>query len=141
VIILDTNVLSEALRPAPSETVRRWQATHQPSTLFITAITQAEILVGIEAMPAGKRRQRLSEAVEQIFARDFSGRILPFDREAARHFAVVSAIRKAAGRRISEFDAMIAAITRAHRATLATRNVGDFEHCEIRLANPWTDVH
>jgi len=109
--------------------------------MFVTAITQAEILVGIEVMVAGKRKHRLTEVVEQIFVHDFQGRILPFDAEAARQFATISASRKAAGRPISQFDAMIAAIVRVHGATLATRNVRDFEHCGIRLINPWADVH
>jgi toxin FitB len=116
-------------------------AKQDSSNVFITAITQAEILLGIEAMPAGKRKRRLAEVVEEIFAHDFQGRILPFDHDAAREFASILASRKAAGRPMSHFDAMIAAIARARRATLATHNTGDFEHCGIRLVNPWTDVH
>ena len=140
-IILDTNAVSEALKPVPSDIVSRWAAAQESSTVFITAITPAEILSGIETMAAGKRIQRLAEAVDEIFMHSFQGRILPFDSEAARQFATISAIRKAAGRPISQFDAMIAAIVRVHRATLATRNVRDFEHCGIGLVDPWTDVH
>ncbi len=136
-IILDTNALSETLKSGPSEIVLRWLSSQEPSSVFTTAITRAEILFGIEAMPAGKRRQRLSDAVEDIFAKDFEGRILPFDHEAAREFAKIAASRKISGRPISQFDAMIAAITRANRATLATRNTADFEDCGIRLLNPW----
>ena len=140
-IILDTNLVSETLKPAPSDTVRRWAAAQEASATFITAITQAEILSGLETMAAGKRKQRLSEAIDRILTRDFHGRILPFDQEAAREFARIFGVRKTAGRPISQFDAMIAAIARAHSATDATRNVQDFEHCGIRLVNPWTDVH
>jgi hypothetical protein len=76
--------------------------------------------------------------VEEIFGLDFQGRILPFDQDSARQYARIHLSRKTAGRPISQFDAMIAAIARVHRATLATRNTGDFEHCGIRLVNPWT---
>ena len=145
-IVLDTNALSDGMKPSPSERVLRWLALEEPSSVFVTAITQAEILAGIEVMPAGKRRQSLTAAATRMFDEYFHGRILAFDAEAGRQFATISGIRKAAGRPISQFDAMIAAIVRVHRATLATRNVGDFDHCGIRLVNPWlinpgTDVH
>jgi toxin FitB len=136
-IILDTNAVSEILKPHPSEIVMRWLASQGPSSVFTTVITQAEILYGIEALPTGKRRQLLSEVVQEIFEQDFHGRILPFDQESARHYAGISAGRKAAGRPISQFDAMIAAIARCHRASLATRNTADFVHCQIRLIDPW----
>jgi predicted nucleic acid-binding protein len=141
VIILDTNVVSEALKPVTSEAVERWQAAQLVSGLFTTSITEAEILAGIEALPAGKRKRRYSEIADEIFGHDFAGRILAFDHEAARHFVAIAAARIAMGRPISQFDAMIAAIARAHGATLATRNVKDFDHCGIRVVNPWADVH
>jgi len=136
-IVLDTNVLSEALRPAPSSAVLRWLADQEPLTVFTTTITQAEVLYEIELLPAGKRRTTLSASVERIFAEVFEGRILPFDEDAARVFPKVVAGRAALGRPISQFDAMIAAIARSRRATLATRNTSDFEHCGLRLVNPW----
>jgi len=102
-----------------------------------TTITLAEVLNGVEAMPQGKRRSRLFEAVEKIFALEFAGRILPFDEDAARLYPTIVASRTAAGRPISEFDAMIAAIARTHRAMLATRNTADFELCGIQLVDPW----
>ncbi|MGA2878107.1 MAG: type II toxin-antitoxin system VapC family toxin [Bryobacteraceae bacterium] len=135
--ILDTNVVSEMLKPAPSDIVLRWMALQEPFSVFTTAITQAEMLYGVEALAAGKRRQRLAEVVEEIFAEDFQGRILPFDQESAREFARIAGSRKAAGRPISQLDAMIAGIARSRSAALATRNTGDFEHCGIRLINPW----
>jgi predicted nucleic acid-binding protein len=116
-------------------------AAQSPADLFITTITQAEILYGIEIMAEGRRKQRLAEAAEEIFAQEFHGRILAFDQPAARHFARIVAARESLGRPIADLDAMIAAIARAHGATLATRNVKDLEHCGIRLLNPWTDVH
>ncbi len=138
-IVLDTNVLAEALRPRPSGTVLRWLAAQTPADIFTTAVTVAEILYGIELLDSGKRRTRLATAVEQIFSEQFEGRILPFDEDAARQFADIVASREAAGRPISQFDAMIAAITRSQRALLATRNTPDFEKCGIRLVNPWPE--
>lgn len=136
-IILDTNVVSESLKPLPSETVLSWLAAQIPSEVFTNAITLAEVLNGLEGMPQGKRRTGLHAGVERIFAQEFAGRILPFDEAAARAFAKITASRNAAGRAISQFDAMIAAIARTHGATLATRNTADFEDCGIQLVNPW----
>jgi hypothetical protein len=139
VIVLDTNVLSEALKPLPSVTVLHWLGAQEPASVFTTTITQAEILYGIETLPPGKRRVRLLAAVEKMFAAEFAGRILPFDEDAARAFAGIVAARDSAGRPISQFDAMIAAIARSHRAAVATRNIADFQHCGINVVNPWTE--
>ncbi len=136
-IILDTNVVSEGLKPLPSGTVLGWLAAQIPSEVFTTTITLAEVLYGVEALPQGKRRTRLFGAIERIFALDFAGRILPFDEDAARMFAIIVASRDAAGRPIPPLDAMIAAIARTHRATVATRNTADFEDCGIPLIDPW----
>jgi toxin FitB len=137
-IVLDTNVLSESLRPVPSGAVLKWLAGQEPLSVFITTITQAEVLCGIEAMPAGRRRTMLSAAIERLFADEFPGRILPFDEEAARIFPKIVAGRVALGRPIAQFDAMIAAIARSRHAAVATRNTADFERCGIRVINPWT---
>jgi predicted nucleic acid-binding protein len=136
-IILDTNVLSEAMKPSPSARVLSWLAEHPPSRLFTTTITQAEILYGLELLPAGKRRAALESAVEAMFEEDFAGRILPFDCNAARMFPQVAAARRAAGRPATQFDAQIAAIARSRGAILATRNTSDFEHCGVAVLNPW----
>jgi predicted nucleic acid-binding protein len=138
VIVLDTNVLSEALRPLPSPIVLDWLAAQDPLSVFTTAITQAEVLYGVETLPAGRRRTRLLAAVEKMFAEEFEGRILPFDEDVARAFAGIVAARDRAGRPISQFDAMIAAIARFHRATVATRNTTDFQNCGVGVINPWT---
>jgi len=137
VVILDTNVVSEVLKPVPSTTVVGWLADQIPSEVFTTTITLAESLFGVEALPPGRRRTGLLEGVERIFAQEFRGRILPFDEDAAREFAKIVASRNAMGRPIPQFDAMIAAIARTHHATVATRNTADFEHCGIRLIDPW----
>ncbi len=136
-IVLDTNVLSEAFKPSPSEAVMEWLAAFEPSTIFTTTITQAEMLYGIETMPRGKRRTRLMAAAGKIFAEDFEDRVLPFDEDAARAYCKIVAARDAAGRPISQADAMIAAIARSLRAAVATRNTADFEGCGVRLIDPW----
>ena len=86
-IVLDTNVLSEALKRSPSDVVLRWLAAHDPSAVFTTTLTQAEILYGIVLLPPGKRRVRLSEVIEKMFAAGFQGGIQPFDEDAACTFA------------------------------------------------------
>jgi predicted nucleic acid-binding protein len=139
VIVLDTNVLSEVLKPLPSHRVLGWLAAQQALSVFTTAITEAEVLYGIEALPPGKRRGRLLAAVERMFAEEFAGRILSFDEDAAQAFAGIAAARDTAGRPISQLDAMIAAIARSHRAAVATRNTADFEHCGIEVINPWIE--
>ena len=137
-IVLDTNVLSEALRPSPADVVLRWLADQDFEAVYITAITQAEILYGVEALPSGKRRSQLHGAIEKLLAEEFQGRILSFDERAAHAFAKVVHVREQMGRPISQFDAMIASISRVHHAIIATRNTRDFEHCGVRVVNPWT---
>ena len=107
-IVLDTNVVSEGTKPVPSETVMNWLAAQIPSEVFVTVVTVAEVLYGVEAVPHGKRRNLLFAAADRMFAQDFAGRVLPFDEDAARAYATIVASRNAAGRPISEFDAMIA---------------------------------
>ncbi|MBZ5601468.1 MAG: type II toxin-antitoxin system VapC family toxin [Acidobacteriia bacterium] len=134
-IILDTNVLSEALRPVPSPDVVRWLSA-QSGELAITTLTQAEILYGIERMPAGKRRAAVKSEIEAVLSQ-FLGRILPFDERAAEQYAVIAALRESMGRPISQTDAMIAAIARCHGASIATRDTAGFNHCGVGLINPW----
>ena len=136
--ILDTNVVSELMARAPSEIVIQWVSNERLlDDLFITAITVAEILYGVEILPKGKRRDRLHQQAEATFAEDFVGRVLPFDEQSARAYATIAAGRRGQGRPIAEPDAQIAAIARAHNAVLATRNTNDFEGCGVRLVNPF----
>ncbi len=135
--LLDTNVLSELLRAAPDRRVLAWFAAQAPESLFVSAVTQAEMLLGARQLPAGKRRSALEAALRAMFAEDFAGRILPFDSAAAHLYAEVVVARRTAGRPISQFDAQIAAIARHHGTKLATRNVGDFESCAVDVINPW----
>lgn len=136
-IILDTNVVSELMKPDQSAAVSAWLSTQPRADLFTTTITMAEVFYGIELLPKGKRRDGLRHVAEAIFAEDFAGRILTFDEPPARIYAVVSAARRVRGRPISAQDAQIAAIARYYDAFLATRNIADFEGCEVRLLNPW----
>lgn len=136
-IILDTNVSSELMKSQPERLVVDWIAKHKTTNLFITALTQAEILYGLEILPVGKRRTALIEAARSMFEQDFSERILPFDIGAAKLFATIAAKRRKIGLPISQIDAQIAAIALFHHATLATRNVKDFEECNLDLVNPW----
>jgi toxin FitB len=136
-IIVDTNVLSEVMKVSPSPRVVDWWNSHPEAELYLTSITQAEILAGIELLPKGKRRAAIAQAAEATFREDFTDRILPFDSEAAREFARIIAARRKLGRPISQPDAQIAAIARNCRAVLATRNTGEFEHCGVKLVNPW----
>ena len=136
-IILDTNVISELMKATPSPAVLAWTGRYAPEDQFTSAISMAEILLGIELLPHGKRRDGLLREAEAIFSEDFASRVLFFDEQAAKMFAVVASSRRKKGKPMSEFDAQIAAIARAHNATLATRNTKDFEGCGVRLINPW----
>jgi toxin FitB len=136
-IVLDTNVLSEAWRPAPSPKVMAWMRSQPMSALFTTTITEAELFYGIALLPDSKRRRALEAAVSLIFAEDLAGRVLPFDSAAAREYATIAAARRHAGRPIAEADAQIAAIARSRGAAVATRNGEDFAGCGVTVVSPW----
>ena len=136
-ILLDTNILSELMRPAPTESVVRWMATQPATSLYTTSITQAEIFHGIMLLPAGRRRTAFEAAAEAMFDQDFHGRILAFGSDAARPYARIAAERRRAGRPISHFDAQIAAIARSAGAAVATRNAADYDGCGVKVINPW----
>jgi toxin FitB len=138
-IVLDSNVLSEALRPEPSKTVLDWIRSERLVALFTTAISEAELLYGVALLPDGRRKRELAAAVLAILDEDFAGRILPFDSAAAREYAEIAAGRRSIGRPISESDARIAAIARSRGAALATRNVADFANCGVSVIDPWRD--
>lgn len=136
-IVLDTNVISELMRPQPSEVVLGWMAGQPAQGLYVSSISVAEILHGVMLLPAGKRRTAIQAAAESMFVVEFAGRILAFDAEAARTYADIVAKRRSVGQPIAGFDAQIAAITLNARAALATRNITDFEGCGLKLVNPW----
>ncbi len=137
ITILDTNVVSEPMLPSPSATVLTWWSRQQPGALFITSVTVAEILYGIELLPHGKRRAALLAGAELMFGKVLAGRILPFDEDAARAFPGIAASRRVQGRPVADLDAQIAAIAHSRGGLLATRNTSDFEGCGVRLVNPW----
>ena len=136
-IVLDTNVISEATKPHPSDTVRRWFARQNRGGLCTTAVSEAEIFAGLECMAPGRQRNELERGTERMLERVLGSRVLPFDRHAARLYALIIAERRRIGRPIKSSDAQIAAIARAHDATLATRNVADFADCGIQVVDPW----
>jgi predicted nucleic acid-binding protein len=137
-IVLDTNVVSETLRPVPESSVLEWLANRPRASLFTTTVTRGEILYGIRLLPDGKRRRGLWDAARKIFDEDFADQVLSFDGDAADMYAEIAASRRATGKPISQFDAMIVAMARSRGASLATRNVKDFEHCGVDVINPWT---
>jgi toxin FitB len=137
VIVLDTNVLSEALRPNPDGIVVQWMQGQTLGAAFTTSITEGELLFGVARLPAGRRRDTLETVITRLLTERFAGRILPFDSAAAREFVDIAATRRRIGRPISEPDARIAAITRSRGAVLATRNISDFTDCGLTLIDPW----
>ena len=136
-ILLDTNVLSEALRAVPAPAVMKWLGAQSSRALFVSAVTQAEMLTGVRLMPAGKRRQVLEQKLSVLFGQRFADRLLAFDGPAAERYAEVAASRRRIGRPITQFDAQIAAIALAHGMQVATRNVRDFTDCGLDVIDPW----
>jgi predicted nucleic acid-binding protein len=137
-LLLDTNVLSEMMRHTPDAGVLAWFEKQIGAIFYISAVTQAEILLGIALLPAGKRRDALALAADQMFQEDFTGRCLPFNEAAAVEYSLLVAARIDAGRPISTEDAQIAAIAICHQLPLATRNIRDFVQIEkLEVRNPW----
>ena len=136
-ILLDTNVLSELMKPAPSVEVGIWVGAQPGDSLFISAVTEAELRFGLALLPEGRRRDLLMQAIEGVLADEFAGRILPFDSAAASAYARIASDRRKSGRPIAQFDAQIAAIARSRSAALATRNTSDFAGCGVPLFDPW----
>lgn len=136
-IVLDTNILSELMKPAPSERVAAWMASQPAQSLYTTSITEAEILHGVLLLPSGRKRRAFEAAAKEMFREEFAGRVLAFGSDAAFPYARIARDRRRAGRPISHFDAQIAAIARSTGAKVATRNVSDFEGCGVDIVNPW----
>jgi predicted nucleic acid-binding protein len=135
-IVVDTNVVSELIRPQPAPSVIGWVRQHGTFALHTTAITVAEIRYGIERLTDGRRKDQLSEAAVEVFSA-FAEQVLPFDARAALEYAAVVCDRDRVGLPIDGFDAQIAAICRAHRAALATRNTKDFRDVGVDIIDPW----
>ena len=139
-IVLDTPIISELMRDRPHTGVRSWLDERPTRELFVTAVTEAEVLTGIAFLPEGRRRRALSDAADRALSGLFGGRVLPFDSTAAQAYAVIVSTRRAAGRPISQADGQIAAIARSRNMAVATRNVRDFEDIGIVLMDPWVNA-
>lgn len=140
-IFLDTNVLSEVMRPVPNANVIAWLDRQDPAELLLTAITVAEILYGIRRLLDSSRQATLFKMANSLFEEEFAQRILPFDAAVAMHYAELVCQRQQQGRPISVADAQIASICRSvDGASLATRNVRDFSGIGLALVNPWEAI-
>ena len=138
-IVIDTNVVSELMRAEPNQAVLDWFGRRAASDLHISAVTEAELRRGIAILTAGPRRDTLADAIDAMVTEDFADRVLAFDGPAAVAFAAIFAERRAIGRPISFPDCQIAATARARGASVATRDIGDFEGCGIDVVNPWDE--
>ena len=136
-IILDTNVVSELMKPQPDEAVVAWLAAQSRRELSTTTITKAEILYGVARLPDGRRKTALAADADRMFRDDFAGRILAFDDASTPRYAEVMITRRRAGKPMTTLDAQIAAIALANGAAVATRNIDDFDGCGVTLVNPW----
>lgn len=136
-IVVDTNVISEVMRPQPSPAVLDWLNTQDSNLLFITTVTLADIGYGLRVLPDGLRRRHLQARFEQFIAQAFEERVLDFTAPAAHAYAEIMGHRKESGRVMSLPDGQIAGIAFAQGFAVATRNIKDFEDCGIELINPF----
>ena len=136
-ILIDTNVVSEPWKPAPDPRVLAWIDSQAVETLYLSAVTVAELRYGIALVPAGRRRDTLDRGLEQDVLPLFDGRVLPFDLSASRAYADLMARAKEAGRAIGMADGCIAATALAHRLTVATRDAAPFQAAGVNVIDPW----
>jgi hypothetical protein len=135
--LLDTNAVSEWMKPRPNSGVIEWMETVEEDRVFLSAITVAELRYGVDRLPAGRRRTQLDRWLGDDLRRRFESRILPIDLSVADEGGRIMARREAAGRRIEAADALLAATAIVNRLTLVTRNVTDFETSLGAIHNPW----
>ena len=136
-ILLDTNVVSELMRSAPEPAVEAWVRGQPSKSLYFSSLSEAELRCGAAILPVGRRRDTLFANIEGMLRRAFGDRILPFDREVARVYGDIAAMRRSAGRPPDPVDCLIAAIARSRGLAVATRNPSDFEGMEVELVDPW----
>lgn len=137
-ILLDTNVVSELMRPAPDASVMAWTRSQAIEELATSVVTVAEVGAGLACLPAGARRRDLVARWSRLQDEGFGERIFHLDRAAAKVYGELFAQRQRAGQSTAAFDLLIASIARTHGLTVATRNVRDFEDCGVQIVNPWT---
>ncbi|WP_018236868.1 type II toxin-antitoxin system VapC family toxin [Ensifer sp. BR816] len=137
-ILLDTNVVSEAMKPEPNLAVRSWLNEQAAETLYLSSVTLAELLFGIGALPDGRRKKALAETLDGVLEL-FGDRVLPFDVEAARHYAGLAVKARAAGRGFPTPDGYIAAIAASKGFIIATRDISPFEAAGLAVVNPWNN--
>jgi len=139
VIVFDTNVISEPLKPHPDPGVLGWIDRQRRSQLFITAISLAELLIGVEGLPFGRRRSILENTLEQFIRRLFDDRVLAFDERSARGQATIASRVRSDGKTISFADAQIAAIAAVHGFAVATRDTAPFIAAGVQVIDPWSE--
>lgn len=135
-IVLDTNVVSEAMKPGPHPAVQAWLDEQAVETLYLSSVTLAEMLFGIGTLPAGRRKDALAQTLDGLLEL-FRDRVLAFDTDAARHYAELAVAARAAGKGFSTPDGYIAAIAAAHGFSVATRDVAPFRAAGVKVINPW----
>lgn len=136
-IILDTNVVSEPMKPDGDRGVQAWLDEQAAETMYITAISLSELLLGVELLPDGRRKEGLADALSELLATLFGPRILPFDQQAATAYSMCISRARASGRTISIADGQIAAIATVHEFTVATRDTAPFIAAGVAVVNPW----
>jgi len=136
-IVLDTNVVSEMMKPKPEAAVLAWLNEQTAELLYLTSVTLAELLFGIAALPVGKRKERLTGAVNGLIDL-YEGRVLFFDTGAARRYAILASAARLNGRGLPMSDGYIAAIAASNDFAIATRDTGPFEASGLQVINPWT---
>jgi len=135
-IVLDTNVVSEAMKPEPHPAVRAWLNDQAAETLYVSSVTLAELLFGIAALPAGRRKDMLTQALDGLLGL-FRDRVLPFDTDAARHYAELAVTAKTGGRGFPTPDGYIAAIAASRGFIVASRDTAPYEAAGVSVINPW----
>ncbi|MDZ5646658.1 type II toxin-antitoxin system VapC family toxin [Nitrospirillum sp. BR 11828] len=137
-IVLDTNIVSEAMKPEPDPAVRAWLNNQAAETLYVSSVTLAELWFGVEALPDGRRKAALAQALSGLLAL-FEGRVLPFDAGAARHYATLAAAARKRGLGFPTPDGYIAAIAASHGFAVASRDTAPYEAGSVKVINPWKE--
>lgn len=138
-ILLDTNVISEAMKPAPEHAVQNWLDDQVAETLYLASVTVAELMFGIGVLPQGRRKTKLATALDGVLGL-FTDRILPFDTAAARQYADLAVRARAAGMGFPTPDGYIAAIAAAHDFAVATRDTSAFQAAGLAVIDPWRNT-